>query len=879
MRLVRRVNPAADEAEPSLIAVDPHPARQHPAPWGAHVGGLRGGKAQPPFERGGQAARQVQGVIAAVVGIAGRVHRAETGVAVLGGAPEVGVGAGGRAPSLPEDQQGVPVGGGFREPVAGGRRDPDIGHRDRSVDKIGMVERGRMGGVGDQPQTRQQIRRDEAPCLRAVGCLEGVKLAVVGAYGDDPQAVGGRPRVAVPVLLERGRRAAVPVVLVVDRGRSHRDGGGPEDVPEFPVVRVVGGVSSDVADHHVAIGVRGDREVLLGDGGRIEVHQRTGLQGLDVPAGRRRVLEHLPRVPERRAHGAVLVHLEFSQMAEPERIIGNRLEGSLVDEVLVDRPVRLDGRLGKGIGGLADDVDRRLHGRDQLVRAARDEGVARQVRVTGIVRTGLEVGSCIARGPRIGFGVVVTGRRRGAPVRCAARDAGRIAGVLGHVAADRGIHLGARLRDDFAAGHDAVARNASAVGRVGVVRPPVIGHPVEGVPEIGGHGRAEADDEDLVARVVQRLGPGDDRPAVSVPVGIAFRTVAVAGKRVRAVGDQDHELRAAFLGVVRGLVGVQVELRLVQGRGDGRSPPDRFALHGRVDRAVVRVDPLDQGVAASGVAPPCIVGLAVVEPHVPEPDAQAGFVRAVDRVVVVVVEDVGDGTLGDRDAAAVLRAASGGARNVAGSRGAGDVAGGCGARHQARPASAAVGAGAEPVRAVAPCFASAAVPGVRHAAVPGGVIGGAAQRAGAEPVGATAARSPAVCRVRLARGVGGVIGFRTLGSRAEPVGAVGAGAVDRIRCAALGMRIIGGRGLRGSAEPVAASGSGALGGVGIARSGGAIDQVVPGRVPLHASGEVDQKQRIRCSRGRKERLLSFDHSRFGSGRRHQTAENPRCHDA
>jgi len=150
-------------------------------------------------------------------------------------------------------------------------------------------------------------------------------------------------------------------------------------------------------------------------------------------------------------------------------------------------------------------------------------------------------------------------------------------------------------------------------------------------------------------------------------VGVAFRAVAAAGIRIRPVGDQDDEFRAAVLRGVRRLVRVQVQFRLFQRGTDRRAAYGAFGLNGGVDRAVAGVDRVSQAVAAAAVAAPRVVVLAVVEPHVSEPNAQRRFVRAVDRAVVVVVEDVPDGPLGDVQAAAVTRAPAGRALDGAGS--------------------------------------------------------------------------------------------------------------------------------------------------------------------------------------------------------------------
>ena len=115
---------------------------------------------------------------------------------------------------------------------------------------------------------------------------------------------------------------------------------------------------------------------------------------------------------------------------------------------------------------------------------------------------------------------------------------------------------------------------------------------------------------------------------------------------------------------------VQVKFRLSQRGTDRRAAYGGFGLNGGVDRAVAGVDRVSQADAAAAVAAPRVVALAVVEPHVSEPNAQRRFVRAVDRAVVVIIKDVPDGPLGDIQTAAVSRTSAGraldGARTGAG---------------------------------------------------------------------------------------------------------------------------------------------------------------------------------------------------------------------
>ena len=231
-------------------------------------------------------------------------------------------------------------------------------------------------------------------------------------------------------------------------------------------------------------------------------------------------------------------------MAEPERVSADRLEGSLVDKVFVDGAVGLDRRLREGVGGLADDVDRRLHGRDQLVRAAGDERIASQIQIAGVIGTGLETAGHNAARVRIALiGVVgiITASIHGSAIGGTGRHTGRITGALvGRAAAGRGV--GRRTTRN-----DAVGGRVARVGRAGIVRPAIEGHPVEGVLQIGGHSGAETDNEHFVPRVGQLLNHGDIHAPVFIAVGVTFRAVTAAGKRIRPVRDQDHEFRTAVL--------------------------------------------------------------------------------------------------------------------------------------------------------------------------------------------------------------------------------------------------------------------------------------------------------------------------------------------
>ena len=173
-----------------------------------------------------------------------------------------------------------------------------------------------------------------------------------------------------------------------------------------------------------------------------------------------------------------------------------------------------------------------------------------------------------------------------------------------------------------------------------------------------------------------------------------------------------------------------------------------------------------------------------------------------------------------------------------------------------------MGAGTEPVPAVVPPIAIAMVV-IRRAGRVVRVIGGART----EPVHATG--TCAVHGIRRAAIRSGVIGRRSLGSRTETVFAIGAVASRARRAAGL-FRIIRGRTLRVAAESAAAAGAGAVCGIGIAGIGRSVCQVVPRRVPLHASREVQHDQRVRRRRGHEKRLLI----RFCNGGHRQAAESP-----
>ena len=180
----------ADEPDPLLRAADLHAAHHHLAPRVAEIGGLARRRRDAPLVDGGGRVRDVQSMVAAVVGIAGRVHVAEAAVAGARRAPE-----GPRCTlSLGEHQQGLPVGGALGRPVPASQ--PHVGDTDGSVDIVLVGQARGMRGVGDVLELAQEVRRDEAPELGPVAGTEGMDLAVIGARQDDSLAVGCRTSVA-----------------------------------------------------------------------------------------------------------------------------------------------------------------------------------------------------------------------------------------------------------------------------------------------------------------------------------------------------------------------------------------------------------------------------------------------------------------------------------------------------------------------------------------------------------------------------------------------------------------------------------------------------------------------------------------------------------
>src|SRR5664280_1350981 len=73
------------------------------------------------------------------------------------------------------------------------------------------------------------------------------------------------------------------------------------------------------------------------------------------------------------------------------------------------------------------------------------------------------------------------------------------------------------------------AGHTSRIDLVRVVRPAVIGHPVERIFQIVGHGGAEPDDKDLITCISEVLGSGDSIPPVFVSPTGTFRSVTAAG--------------------------------------------------------------------------------------------------------------------------------------------------------------------------------------------------------------------------------------------------------------------------------------------------------------------------------------------------------------
>ena len=226
----------------------------------------------------------------------------------------------------------MPVPCTFRRPAAPRAGDPRIGDRNRAVDIVLVGERCRLNSMGDELQTRQKVRRDEAPRLGAVAGPEGVELSIVRAGQDDPPAIGACfPEMAGAVLVERSRGVGIPEIFEVRGGFSYRDRRRAEDVAQLPVVRVGGSFAADVADQRIALGVRPDGQVLLGDvcvryG---KVLQRTALVGLHDAAGRRYAfLQYDARVPIGRLADQTAggVDGEPPQMSMPERIPRDRLE-------------------------------------------------------------------------------------------------------------------------------------------------------------------------------------------------------------------------------------------------------------------------------------------------------------------------------------------------------------------------------------------------------------------------------------------------------------------------------------------------------------------------------------------------------------------------
>ena len=292
---------------------------------------------------------------------------------------------------------------------------------------------------------------------------------------------------ASPEGVVSGRVGGVVAVLEVLGRGPHRDRRGPEDVAQLPVVHVVGALPADVADdlgapcrsiidfnlRHLLDSQVRRRDVCGGE-------RRQGVRalvGVDVPARRVLAFEQGPRVPEGGAHGPVGIDGILRQVPGPGGVRAGGLEGGLVEVVLIRGPGRRDGGRREGLARLADDADGLLEGRLELAAVVGHEGVSRQGR--------------IAR-------VVVDGKA-----------------VPGPVAGSRELRLVDRagIRRECA---EVQGRRAAHVCRQGVVRPRVVGHPLEGVLVMGRHVGAEAHDEDLVAGVLQGLGPQDGEPPLLV---------------------------------------------------------------------------------------------------------------------------------------------------------------------------------------------------------------------------------------------------------------------------------------------------------------------------------------------------------------------------
>ncbi len=390
--------------------------------------------------------------------------------------------------------------------------------------------------MGGQLQPRQQVRRDEAPGFGAVARPERVNLSVVGPDQNDPSAVGRRgPEVVRPVL-GKGVGASARIAEVVEEVRGGPDGdrGRTEDVPQFPVLRIVGAFAAEIADHRGAGGIRRDGEIRIRQVRDGEVDHRSGLVGLHVAIGRCRALQDVPRIPEFGSHVSVRVDRVLLQVAEPHRVARHRLERAFVDEIFIQGPAGLDRRLREGVGRLADDVDGRLELGRELIAVGGEKGIPGEGCVAGIVGGGETVRAGAVAGPGR-RGVAAGGHRSGI-----------------------------------------VSGGAAAVLDQWIVGSAEIGHPVEGLLHVVGHGRAETDHKEPVSGplgmggvpgIEQRLGPGHGLPAPLVHVGLGLGAVAAAPVGIHPVRDQDDELLAAGGGRIGSPVDVEIEFRLVECRG------------------------------------------------------------------------------------------------------------------------------------------------------------------------------------------------------------------------------------------------------------------------------------------------------------------------
>ena len=322
-------------------------------------------------------------------------------------------------------------------------------------------------------------------------------------------------------------------------------------------------------------------------------------------------LQNAACVPDDGAHRAIVVDGELPQVAEPERIARDRLEGALVEVVFVLNPGGSHGGLRKREIDLADHLHGPLQGGSQLIGIARDESVTAQCKVARIVHGGVAVVICAA-------------------ARCRNRCRG----------------LAARRQGGI------VCRDVPRVGSRRVIRIAVVGHPVECVLHYIWHGGAEPDDKYPVTRIGERLGHADRFPAALVLRRLELRARAAAGKGIHPVGNEDHELLAAIFRAVGSLVRIEVKLRFPKGRYDERAAIGILIIDAgvaciryracagsvAVDAAVIGANRPDQFIAAARVIVSGVICNTIVEPHVTEADIQTALIEFVDGTVLVVVE-------------------------------------------------------------------------------------------------------------------------------------------------------------------------------------------------------------------------------------------------